>query len=45
MDNFQFHYEVKKNVKDEDSRDGTVRLNEEPVNYGPYGYCDNDDKG
>ena len=44
MDNFQFHYEVKKNVKDEDSRDGTVKLNEEPVNYGPHGYCDNDDK-
>ena len=44
MDNFQFHYEVKKNVKDEDSRDRTVKLNEEPVNYGPHGYCDNDDK-
>ena len=27
MDNFQFHYEVKKNVKDEDSRDETVKLN------------------
>ena len=44
MDNFQFHYEVKKNVKDEDSRDENVKLNEEPVNHGPYGYCDNDDK-
>ena len=44
MDNFQFHFEVKKNLKEEDSRDETVKLNEEPVSDGPYGHGDNDDK-
>ena len=43
MDNFQFHFEVKKNLKEEDSRDETVKL-KEPVSYGPYGHGDNDDK-
>ena len=44
MDNFQFHFEVKKNLMDADSRDETVKLNEEPVSDGPYGHGDNDDK-
>ena len=45
MDNFQFHFEVKKNLKEEDSRDETVKkLNEEPISDGPYGQGDNDDK-
>ena len=43
MDNFQFHFEVKKKLKEEDSRDETVKL-KEPVSYGPYGHGDNDDK-
>ena len=44
MDNFQFHFEVKKNLKEEVSRDETVKLNEEPISDGPYGQGDNDDK-
>ena len=41
MDNFQFHYEVKKSPQDE-----LVEIIEEPVSEGPFEYEheDNDDK-
>ena len=41
MDNFQFHFEVKKSPKDE-----LVEINEEPVSDGPFEHEheDNDDK-